>query len=239
MKVSPGSMARDRPASDGADLPVHHADGPLRLVVDELETDIVFGRLLPRERLVEDELVTRFGAKRHVVRQALVEMERMGLVNRARNRGAAVADFSPDQVEQIYGVRRLLEAGAASQIPLPLEAARLKTLRALQRLHDRAVKSGDALRAFRANNDFHRTLFACCGNPYLTEAIGYFAQKTHLIRSYSIGRPEYLRRARDEHWAMIEALKSGDRKALVKLCGDHLDISKVPYIEASRARLAP
>lgn len=238
MRLSAGGAARDRPGREGAEATVSGQNGALRVVVDELETDIVFGRLLPRERLVEDELVTRFGVKRHVVRQALVELERMGLVNRARNRGAAVADFSPDQVEQIYGVRRLLETGAAGQIPLPLDAVRLRSLRSLQRVHDLAVKNGDTLRAFRANNDFHRALFSACGNVYLTEAIGYFAQKTHVIRSFSVARPEYLRRARDEHWAMIEALRSGDRKELVKLCSNHLDISKLPYIEAYRARLA-
>ncbi|MGH8713376.1 MAG: GntR family transcriptional regulator [Casimicrobiaceae bacterium] len=237
MRLSSLAAARDRAGRGATESPADGPDGALRAVVDALETDIVFGRLLPRERLVEDELVTRFGAKRHVVRQALVELERMGLVNRARNRGAAVADFNPDQVEQIYAVRRLLETGAAAQIPMPLAAARLRTLRGIQRVHDLAVKGGDTLRAFRANNDFHRALFSSCGNAYLTEAIGYFAQKTHVIRSYSIARPEYLRRARDEHWAMIEALKSGDRKELVKLCGDHLNISKLPYIEAYRARV--
>jgi hypothetical protein len=37
---------------------------------------------------------------------------------------------------------------------------------------------------------------------------------------------------------MIEALESGDRKGLVKLCSEHLDISKRPYIEAYRERFA-
>jgi DNA-binding GntR family transcriptional regulator len=208
----------------------------LRVIVDQLETDIVFGRLLPRERLIEDGLVDRFEAKRHVVRQALVELERMGLVNRARNRGAAVTDFGPDEVEQIYGVRRLLETGAAAQIPMPPSAIKLKELRSIQQRHDKAVKAGNALDAFNANNAFHRALFSACGNPYLTEAIGYFAQKTHVIRSFSIAKPEYLQRARDEHWAMINALEGGDRKALVSLCGNHLNISKLPYIEAYRAR---
>ena len=34
-----------------------------------LEFDILFGRLKPRERLIEDVLMQRFGAKRHAVRQ--------------------------------------------------------------------------------------------------------------------------------------------------------------------------
>lgn len=203
-------------------------------VVDALETDIVFGRLHPRERLIEDELMARFGVKRHLVRQALVALERMGLVRRERNRGASVADFLPDEVEQIYGVRQLLETAAATQIPLPLERGVLRHLQSIQRRHDQAVTAGDTLAAFRANNEFHRALFAVCGNAYLSEAIGYFAQKTHVIRSHSIARPEYLREARAQHWAMIDALEHSDRRKLVALCARHLDISRIPYIEAHR-----
>jgi DNA-binding GntR family transcriptional regulator len=228
-------------SEDGAGVAGHRegiaagvVSAALRGIVDELETDIVFGRLHPRERLIEDDLMARFRAKRHLTRQALVELERMGLVRRARNRGAAVADFTPTEVKQIYGVRRLLETAAADQIPLPLNRVKLKELQAIQRRHDRAVQGGDALGAFRSNNEFHRLLFSACGNAYLAEAIGYFAQKTHVIRSFSIGRPEYLRAARDEHRAMIEALRTGDRKELVRLCARHLDISRRPYIEAHR-----
>ena len=214
------------------------APDTLHRVVDNLETDIVFGRLLPRERLIEDELLARFDVKRHVVRQALAELERMGLVVRARHRGAAVAHFTPDEVEQIYGVRCLLETGAARQIALPLPAGRIRELQAIQRRHDAAVANGDALTAFRTNNAFHRALFSMCGNAYLSEAIGYFAQKTHVIRSLSIAKAEYLRKAGDEHRAMIDALMRGDRKRLVELCSGHLDISKRPYIEAYRTRFA-
>jgi len=39
-----------------------------------LEEEIVLGFLHPRERLVEDDLLERFGLKRHVVRQVLVEL---------------------------------------------------------------------------------------------------------------------------------------------------------------------
>ena len=233
MKIAPQSGAPDD-AADRAGAPARDAAQALEGIVDRLETDIVFGRLHPRERLIEDDLMARFGAKRHLIRQALADLERMGLVRRARNRGAAVADFTPTEVEQIYGVRRLLETAAARQIPLPLRAPMLAELQAIQRRHDRAVKSGDALAAFRANNEFHRALFAGCGNAYLSEAIGFFAQKTHVIRSFSIARPAYLREARVQHWAMIAALASGDRDELVKLCARHLDISKVPYIDAHR-----
>jgi len=88
-------------------------------VIERLEEDIVFGRRRPRERLVEEDLVAQFGAKKHVIRQALAELERMGLVERKRNKGAIVRDYTPEEVRQIFAVRELLEAEAARQIPLP------------------------------------------------------------------------------------------------------------------------
>ena len=51
-------------------------------VVRTLQHDIIFGRLKPRERLVEEELGARFDVGRHVVRAAIEELDRLGLVRR-------------------------------------------------------------------------------------------------------------------------------------------------------------
>src|SRR5277367_5929443 len=74
----------------------------LRMVVSKLEEDVILGRLHPRERLVEDDLMARLGAKRHVVRQALAELERMGVVERIPNRGARVRAYDTKEVQQLY-----------------------------------------------------------------------------------------------------------------------------------------
>jgi DNA-binding GntR family transcriptional regulator len=85
----------------------------LAAIVNQLEEDIVFGRLHPCQRVIEDDLITRFAAKRHVVRQALADLERMGLIERIPNRGALVRAYGPDEVKQLYVVRDLLETQAA------------------------------------------------------------------------------------------------------------------------------
>ena len=108
-----------------------------------LEFDILFGNLKPRERLVEDALMQRFSAKRHTVRQALVELERMGIVTRTPNRGAAVRDFAAEEVEEIAEVRATLHRRAAQRMKLPAGAALIAKLEALQRRHDKAVAARD------------------------------------------------------------------------------------------------
>ena len=213
-------------------------DDPLQQVVAVLQEDIVLGRLAPGARLVEEDLADRLHTKRHVLRQAFMELERFGLVERKRNRGAAVRQLTLDDVTQIYAVRAILERAAAAQMPLPLPKKDLQPILAAQRRHDAAVQAGDAKAVFRANFDFHMALFAACGNPYLASAIDDFRKKTHVVWSYAIVRPEYFRNAQREHHAMLKAIRDRDRKRLIELCGAHLNISRGAYVETTRLRSA-
>src|SRR5690606_4222357 len=84
----------------------------LPAAVRVLEEDIVLGSLHPRERLIEDDLIRRFGFKRHVAREVLAELARRGLVERRKNVGCEVRAFSPQEVAELYQLRELLEAEA-------------------------------------------------------------------------------------------------------------------------------
>jgi DNA-binding GntR family transcriptional regulator len=209
-------------------------DDTVKKAVSTLEEDIVLGYLNPRERLVVDDRGERFGLKRHVVRQVLMELERMGLVERRKNIGALVKSHTEEEVLNLYAVRDILEGAAAACIPLPLDAAVLAEIEAIQRAHDAAVARSDLRAVFRANVDFHRTLFAATRNPELAAAISEFAQRANAIRQSSTAIPEHLENARQEHWQIIEALRQGQRDRLVALCRQHLLPSRDNYIQRYR-----
>jgi DNA-binding GntR family transcriptional regulator len=207
-------------------------------LVAALQEDIVLGRLAPGARLVEEELTERFHTKRHVLREAFVELERFGLIERRPNRGASVRQLSLEDVRQIYAVREILERSAAAQFALPLEKKFYQPIEAAQRRHDAAVKAGDAKAVFRANFEFHEALFAACGNPYLAAAIDDFRRKTQVVWSYAIVKPEYFRNAQREHRSMLKALRDGDRKRLMELFAAHLDISRQAYLQTHQLRFS-
>ncbi|MET1029061.1 MAG: GntR family transcriptional regulator [Dongiaceae bacterium] len=219
-------MTARQPATDRA-----------REIVKALEEQIVLGWLMPRERLLEDRLTEQFSCKKHVVREAIAELERMGLVERVLNKGATVRLLGPDEVKQVYSVREVLETLAAEQIPLPAPAAFLDGLTAIQTRHAEAVEANDYRTVFHANMAFHEALFGACGNPYLVEVIRGAAQKVHGARFFTATARPHLLRARDEHWAMIEALRIGDRKSLVDLCRGHIGPSRDAYLEAVQTRM--
>lgn len=212
------------------------APGAVQAAVAALEEDIVFGRLHPRERLTEDDLMARFSMKRHVVRQVLADLELLGVVEKKRNVGAVVRAFSAREVMELYALREVLEVHAASLIPLPVPPARLAALMAVQREHDAAVADGDARRVFRSNQRFHHEFFGLLDNAVLGQAIEEYARRTHPIRFGSLTSAAYRERARQEHWALINALRDGDRAALMAVCRNHLVPSRDAYLASEQAR---
>ena len=204
-------------------------------IVPILEEDIIFGRLAPRERLVEDDMMQRFEVKRHVVRQALMRLERMGLVTRERNKGAFVRDFSLHELEEVYEMRELLQERAVARMPLPAPSTLIARLRHIQADHAAAVNAWDLPAIYRLNNDFHEALFGTCGNRHLADAIEHYTWLAHAVRSYRMINRELLADAPMEHAQMVDALEAGDREELKRLCAEHILPSKDAYRRARRA----
>lgn len=204
------------------DLPFKDRDTQLQALVDSIKQEIIFGRLRPRERLIEDDLSTRYGASRHLVRSAFSELQQMGLVTRRPNKGAIVRDFAPEEVDEIYEMRALLQAEAASRIPLPVNPALIVQLESILTAYEAEVDAHNLKRVCELNNQFHHTMFAACDNRCLTGLIERIWTETLGIRCYAIGDPALLARARNEHRRMVDALKIGDRELLVHLCVEHI-----------------
>lgn len=188
-----------------------------------LESDIIFGRLRPNQELTEDALMERFGAKRHAVRSVIQALVARRIVVKPRSRSAHVKDFSPDEVREIYEMRRLLHSEAARIMPLPASVEALDALKEAHVKHATAVAvaaDGDLIR--RLNDEFHNLLFALCDNRELCKAIAYYTEVSNPIRSYGIVDQAWLDQAVQEHAAMIRAIEVQDRAALMKLVVDHM-----------------
>lgn len=203
----------------------------VRNIAAQLEEEIVLGRLLPKERLIEDDLIDRFKVKRHIVREALSILQVAGLLVRERNKGAMVRSLTPHEVEDLYVVRRLLEEGAVQIMPLPVAPDIVEKLTAIHEEHQACVRAGNLRKVFHLNLAFHRTVYSAANNDALADSIESYCQKTHVCRSYSIGDPAMLNRAVEEHAAMIEAIVNQERDVLSKLVIDHMRPAKEAYLQ--------
>jgi DNA-binding GntR family transcriptional regulator len=221
--------ATDHSGRTRADL--SPARDPSNEIAKALEEDIIFGALPPAARLIEDNLMARFGATRHFIRQALLQLERKGIVAREKNKGAAVLSLEPAEVRRIYEVREMLQRQAALMIRLPADATTLRAVEQIQREYRAAVAEADYRAVHALNDQFHVTLFSACNNRYLVDTILYFMQLSLPVRAKTMADPQKLKVSVRHHSMMIELLKGADNWALAQLCVEHLQPAKNHYLE--------
>ncbi|MDP3138616.1 MAG: GntR family transcriptional regulator [Burkholderiaceae bacterium] len=226
MTTAKSSSATPPPAAPAVEKP------SWQKVVEGLQLDIVYGRLQPREHLIEDDLMRRFGVSRYAVRRALEELQSLGLASRTENRGTRIRSYSPQEVFDLYDIRELLETRAAQQIPMPVPAALVDELVRIQKRHDAAARKGDLYNTHIQNDEFHRTLFSACPNTLLSDAIANYSLQVQPVRMRFFLDEDRRRRASVDHWEMIDAIKSGDSKLLARVCSRHLTHSKMAYAKS-------
>lgn len=208
-------------------------------LVRDLGEDIVFGVFHPKERLTEEDLMARFGVKRHLVREVLTQLDSMGLVVRVPNRGAYVRELAPEEVIEIYEVREILEVAAALRTPLPAPKEVLAVLKEVQNQHSEAIATHDLRSVFRLNIQFHRHQFSACQNAKLAQSILEYAQQAHLIRAIKYAEPGHLQKVERDHRRIINAMEGKNRDALVEVVRNHLPASRDAYLRAYALRHGP
>lgn len=199
-------------------------------IAEALESDIIFGRLKPGERLREEGLLERFGHSRHFIRLAFTRLEKKGILVHTRNVGVAVRAFTIPEVEEVYDVREMIQRQAALRIPLPAGREDIAQIAAIQKDYAACVKASN-LRGIHACNDrFHLAIFALCKNSHLLALVKQYMDLTYVIRTVTFSDPKALEASRRQHELMIEQLKGRDSWALAELCVQHLRPNKEKYL---------
>lgn len=200
-------------------------------VMEAIETDIIRARILPRTRLIEDHLMEDYAAKRHVVRAALAELQRLGVVVKPPHLGAQIRRFNKQELEDLYHMRRVLHHTAIEMIEFPVAPERLASVEAACLDHARAAASGELIAIHRSNMAFHREFYGLCDNLYLAESIRLHDWLSFPVRAYGVADAGALEQACREHQAMVDAVRTGNRAALDALSVAHMGRARDIYEE--------
>jgi DNA-binding GntR family transcriptional regulator len=210
-------------------------------IVESLVREVVQGTLRPGQRLVTQNLARRFGVSHTPIREALIALAGIGLVDLEPNRGAVVRRVTPKDVREVCQVRRVLECEAVRSACGRIDRAALERLRdELRRLltveslnEHRFVEEARAL-----DSRLHDLIAASCGNAFLARELGRLTMLFRAFRdaawSYVEARNDYRRLAAEahEHLAIVEALLAEDRAAAVRTMARHI---RAGFEEWSRA----
>jgi DNA-binding GntR family transcriptional regulator len=183
---------------------------------------ILDGRYPPGARIVETRVAKEFGTSQAPVREALRDLEALGVVETAPFKGARVRQPSTEELLEAFEVRAILEGHGAV---LAVENISAEDLARLSELTDEmrtAAGAGDPFREATADTEFHRLIMQHSGNATLVRVWGTLEP---FLRTYiTIVSPGVDRRAvADRHLPIIEALRRGNPALIEAAFRDHFE----------------
>jgi DNA-binding GntR family transcriptional regulator len=194
--------------------------------LEQLREAIIMGELQAGTPLRLDELARSLGMSISPIREAVRQLEALGLAKHIPHQGARVVAFDVDDLRDLFEVRLALESlavrrAAARVTPGEVEAAR-GSLDAL----DEARVVGDVLAAMRAHTDFHFTLYDACGAPWLLQMIRPAWDRTERFRPALFSAAGELQdRHRGIDGRLLDAVSAGDADRAAATLFEHLDLA--------------
>lgn len=188
--------------------------------------DAIFsGELRPGDRIIETYWAKELGVSQGPVREAIRDLEALGLVETVPFKGSRVRTLTEKDVRDNYSVRICLESksirDAISQLPdegLEKLSARL---REILELMDGCAREGDLRHFTERDADFHRAIIDATGNQVLLR----LWEQCNMRNWFSVSaltEAMSLKRLQQGHQQLLENIRQRDMAAAVSTIEDHL-----------------
>lgn len=205
-------------------------------VYDRILELLLEGDMEPGTRLSSDNLAKELQVSPTPVREAMVHLERTGLVTREARKGYRVAPpLSRRQLVELFEARLMLELAAVSGASRDTEST-VRELRAAHRTHravaERVIAAhSDETRVplrvtqdyFQADAAFHAVIFEHAQNRYVLDMYAQLDALTHRMRQAVLQGPADVQEAVAEHEAILEAFERGTPDDIVAAMRTHIE----------------
>jgi DNA-binding GntR family transcriptional regulator len=184
-------------------------------VVQAMKEAILTGSILPGASLVESKLAHELGAGIPLVREALIELEHQGFVQRVPYKGTTVTKLEPADIKRIFRLRVELEALAIEWAKENIKESDLEELRRKIERMEEAARVLDLAQFYENDLAFHRAIWVLSDNSYLVDALervvtplfAFFLMKTNR-------QHESYAESAAMHMELVEAIPSKSAREL-------------------------
>ena len=194
-------------------------------LTERLIESIVSGEYPAGSKISEPELARCFGVSRGPLREAMMRVESLGLVERVPHVGARVVELSQHKLIEIYAVREALEGMAARLACTNITDDEIDALQDLLEQHQRHIEQVEGASYFHQQGDFdfHYRIIKASRN---TKLIGLLCDELyHLLRMYRFQSPRQHSRptkALSEHIHILAAIRERDGELAEMLMRRHI-----------------
>jgi DNA-binding GntR family transcriptional regulator len=179
--------------------------GELREVLEE---EIATGRLPPGTRLDETELSERFKVSRTPIREALIQLASVGIVEARPRRGAIIPQLTSHRMVEMFEVMAELESMCSRLAARRMSDAEHQALAAAHGACDAVTGNPDEY--YYRNEDFHYLICVGSHNSFLAEQATALRRRLRPYRRLQLRVRDRIRNSFSEHQQIVDAIISGD-----------------------------
>jgi DNA-binding GntR family transcriptional regulator len=176
----------------------------------------------PGESLIETKLSEELGVSRTPIREAIRQLELEGLVQSIPNKGAIVKGISPQDIEDIYTIRMLIEGLAARWATEKITGVELGELKEAIGLEEFYTLKNDLGHLLQFDSRFHDIIFKACKSKPLMHTLSAFHHYVQKARNISLSSPGRARLVLEEHKAIFQAITEHDAERAERLTTEHI-----------------
>jgi DNA-binding GntR family transcriptional regulator len=192
--------------------------------LNAVRNSILEGRIGPGERLLEVKLAQQLGISRGPLREALHLLEKDGIIYSVPRRGKFVQLLDLTTVDEVYSLRKLLEAFAVERFVADRKLEELTTLEAALAPMREAAEAGDVRLVARRDIEFHQAIIGIAHHSLITAAWrDNISGKMHVLLNITEKTHRPLDDVLIRHTEIIEGLRTGTREAVTDLIRNHID----------------
>lgn len=189
---------------------------------DLIREAIIEGRVVPGQRLKEEELAQELGISRTPIREALHLLQTEGLVEAAPNRGATVRTYERADLEDMYELRALLEGQAAARAAGRVTGDDLDELRSSCDRFERLLDGSDLPALVKENSRFHGTILGAAGSERLSGMVRQVVAMPLVYKSYIRYSPAQVAVSFHYHRQLTHALERRDAQRAELIMREHV-----------------
>jgi DNA-binding GntR family transcriptional regulator len=204
------------------DTPLNPITAPVSLekfAYESIKTAIIQFMLAPGQSLVESDLAAQLCISKTPVRDALLRLEREGLVKKVAYKGTYVAEITNKGIADTFRIRAQLESLAARMACGKLSGRDIDDAQKFVNLMDESIRKGEKEQASAYNAFFHELIISKTESEWLNQILSNLDDHLKRYRTLSNNQDGRLAKSAHEHQVVLDAIrqhKPDDAETLMK-----------------------
>jgi len=189
---------------------------------EAVRTRILLGQIEPGQVESVSNVASALGVSITPVREAIMDLANLGMVEVIRNRGFRVPVLSDHDLDEIFRLRTMVEVPAMAEVARIVGKSPLPRFRQIAEQITTAAREADLTAFLELDRQFHLGMLELLGNRRLLALVSQLRDQARMQGLQKMADRGELTHSGQEHIAIVDAVESGNAELTAELVSKHL-----------------